>query len=262
MAVFLTFGDARYELALRRIEKEAAASGFFDHLSVKRPVDLGRAFWRAHGRFIRANRHGYGLWIWKPHLILEELTKRPPGEIVVYADAGCTIDGRCGERLDAYCDLVRRSRLGVLAFRLIHDEKRYTKGDVFEALNAWHLKDTRQLLGSVIVFRSCDASIAFVRDWSALAADRQLLSDAPSTVPNDPSFVAHRHDQSLFSLLAKFRGAVLLEDETWLDEWNRKAPIRSTRIRDIRKGRLNAVRFRAALAWQKIRQAYWSAGGA
>ena len=108
MTVFLTFGDAGYEEALRRIEKEAAASGFFDRLAIRRPSDLGEDFWRKHGEFVAANRRGYGCWLWKPWLIAEQLRACQPGEILVYADAGCTVRARGRRRFKEYCHMVQR----------------------------------------------------------------------------------------------------------------------------------------------------------
>ena len=51
----------------------------------------------------------------------------------------------------------------------------------------------------------------FFEEWLAVFRQRfDLIDDTPSVVPNDEAFVAHRHDQSVFSLLAKIRGVTLL----------------------------------------------------
>ncbi len=112
MTVLLTFGDPSYEPSLRRIEKEAAASGFFDEVRIRRPSDLGRAFWKKHGQFVNRHQVGYGYWIWKPWLILAELEASHQEEVIVYADAGCTINAKGRKRLDDYIELVKESPVG------------------------------------------------------------------------------------------------------------------------------------------------------
>ena len=245
MAVFLTFGDATYDQALRRIEREAAGSGFFDRLSVRRPTNLGRAFWRKHGKFIAANRRGYGCWLWKPWIVHEELAACQPGDMLVYADAGCTINARGRARFDEYRRLLEESPSGVLAFQLPVEERRFTKGDVFQALAAWHLKDTLQLRATIILWRSCANSISLAREWLELAERYDLISDAPSTVPNAPDFRTHRRDQSLFSLVAKLRGATLIDDETEFGgNWECAGafPFWATRLRGEKQGPLAKLR--------------------
>lgn len=42
---------------------------------------------------------------------------------------------------------------------------------------------------------------------------RNFIDDSPSVIPNDPNFIENRHDQSIFSLLAKLEGISLLSHE-------------------------------------------------
>jgi hypothetical protein len=237
MTSFLTFGDSTYEQALQRIEGEAVASGFFDRIAVKRPADLGKTFWRKHGRFVAASRPGYGYWLWKPWLLRQELAAMPEGGTLVYIDAGCEINGNARKRFAEYVAPARESPTGMIAFRLPLEERRYTKGDVFEALDAWHLKDTLQLVGGVLVMQSSDASRSLVGEWLARAETYHLISDAPSIVPNAADFVVHRHDQSLFSLLSKLAGTTVLDNETHFDDWSRggDAPFLARRLRGRRR---------------------------
>jgi len=253
MTVFLTFGDARFEGALRRIEREAAASGFFDELRIRRPRDLGRAFWRKHGRFVSANRRGYGYWIWKPWLVLDALVACQPDEILVYADAGCTINGNGRKRFDDYRRLAEGTPSGVMGFQLELEERRYTKGDAFEALHAWHLKNTPQVVTTAILWRRCESSIEFARDWLTLAESYNLLSDVPSVVRNDPAFVEHRHDQSLFSLLAKLRGGAIVDDETALGDGSDAVPFLASRLKGRPRGPLRTIRRNLGVLGQRLR---------
>jgi hypothetical protein len=51
--------------------------------------------------------------------------------------------------------------------------------------------------------------------------------------PNEPSFVEHRNDQSIFSLMRKLAGTLILPDETWFKDWDAGAdyPIHARRFR-------------------------------
>jgi hypothetical protein len=258
MTVFLTFGDKSYERALRRIEREAVESGFFDRLIIKRPPSLGRAFWRKHGKFVAANRRGYGYWLWKPWIVLEALAACRPGETLVYADAGCTINSRGRARFDQYRRMLGEASSGVLGFRLSLAERRFTKGDVFEALDAWHLQDTPQVRATIILWRSCKDSISIAREWLELSENYELISDAPSIAPNAPDFQKHRRDQSLFSLVAKLRGAVLIDDETEFGgDWEGAGayPFWATRLRGERPSALERLRRDLSVCWLRVRHA-------
>ena len=74
--------------------------------------------------------------------------------------------------------------------------------------------DTYQRLGGFSLWRKSPTTLNFASEWLRLACDPQLISDAPNRcgLPNYPEFVAHRHDQSIFSLLAKQHGLPAFRD--------------------------------------------------
>jgi hypothetical protein len=67
--------------------------------------------------------------LWKSYFILKILEATREGDIIVYADAGCTITGSP----QGWIDLARN--YGAIFFRLTHKMKTWTKGDVFAALD-------------------------------------------------------------------------------------------------------------------------------
>ena len=70
---------------------------------------------------------------------------------------------------------------------------------------------------------------------SVFLYEYNLIDNTPSNTINDTSFVAHRNDQSLFSILRKQMGCILIPDETWFDNFMsteaQSKPILATRIR-------------------------------
>jgi hypothetical protein len=213
----------------------------FDTILCKTDRDLktDTEFWAKHGAFLEANsgpRQGYGFWRWKSYLIMKTLERMEEGDVLVYADAGCTMNQGGTHRLNEYFEMVRQNEKGILAFQLTYPEILYTKSDVFEALGASEEeKQSNQLLATVIVLRKCAASMDFVKEWYGLVEDNHLVSDEPSVAPNHPDFKAARHDQSILSVLSKKRGLLSIPDETYFNpNWEvdgKSFPIWATRRR-------------------------------
>jgi hypothetical protein len=67
---------------------------------------------------------------------------------------------------------------------------------------------TRQFLASFIVVRKSAFSIQFIEQYLQYCTNPNILTDLANVcgLPNYPDFVSHRHDQSVFSLLAKKYG--------------------------------------------------------
>jgi hypothetical protein len=221
---FLTFGGPThdYHKAAERICKEARTFQVFDEIIGRTDSYLkaDTVFWKTHGHFIETNARGYGYWLWKSYLVKKQLETMKADDILLYADAGCVLNVRGKQKLLEYFDMVKMSEYGILSFQMPHIEHCYTKMDLIHYLNGFEHMDTGQLVGGIFVLRKCPHTIALVNKWYEVCCNYDLLNDNPSKIPNHPKFKEARHDQSIWSLLRKEYGTLLLlECETWFEKW-------------------------------------------
>jgi hypothetical protein len=189
--------------------KNADGSPFFHHILTYRKKDLG-AEWVEERKNHFAQATGAGYWVWKPRIIQLTLEQMEPGDTLLYADTGCEIRGQ----LDALFELLEQA--DIIPFELggLY-EKEWTKGDVFEVLNAHQFKDTPQRLASIALFRKSSYTEDFVDRWNHFCSDLHMIDDSPSRIPNYPEFRENRADQSVWSLLTKLANISAHPDVTW-----------------------------------------------
>ena len=77
-------------------------------------------------KFLSSTR-GYGYWMWKSFLISRIMELSSDGDLICYADIGCTFNNDGVERFKEYCNLTLEH--GSLCFDLGHLERSYTKMD-------------------------------------------------------------------------------------------------------------------------------------
>jgi len=187
----------------------ALTKGKVDRCIQYGPGDLDHTF-RHRNRFLLEIPRGAGLWSWKPRIILDALSKACDGDIVVYIDSGSLIS----RDLAPLIQVCRQSTQGILCFPVsdFHLERHWTKRDAFVLMGcddaAYH--DTPQIAGGAIMLVKQQSSLDIIGEWMKLVEQVRLVSDLPSmcNLPELEGFRAHRHDQSLFSLLCKKRGIV------------------------------------------------------
>jgi len=85
---------------------------------------------------------------------------------------------------------------------------------------------TGQLIGGVWFLRVQPSTEALLQRWAEVttAETYRFVDDSPTTLPNAPSFVEHRHDQSVWSVLRKLAGGPLTDDIT---HRNASSPVRA-----------------------------------
>ena len=235
MKIFASFGNDKYYNCLNRIHKQAESFNFFDNIICYTDKDLknDEYFWNKHGEFIEKNPRGYGYWIWKSYIIIKILKTMNENDILVYADSGCTLNQKGIDRLNEYIDIVNKSEFGILTFKLTHLVKTWTKMDLIKHFDAEKYLDTQQLVAGIFVLRKCDHVVNIFDIYFNTSCNYQFLNDNPSNLKNDETFIEHRHDQSIFSLIIKKYGGEMIEDETWFGgSWDTKYPIWATRIRE------------------------------
>jgi hypothetical protein len=103
--------------------------------------------------------------------------------------------------------LCRSSHQDVITFELPYLERQYTKRDAFVLMDcdSARFADTRQRLASFSIWKCSALSLNVSGDYLRFACDERILTDRKNTCqkPNYPGFRAHRHDQSILSLVAK-----------------------------------------------------------
>jgi hypothetical protein len=231
--VFITFGTQQYARSLNRIVKEAESINYFTDIHAFTDADLksDTDFWSKHGCFIESNHRGYGFWLWKPYLIQKVLKTLESDDILVYADAGCEINIHGRPRLLEYEEMVRSSDYGMISFQLEFKEKQYTKRFVLRALGGD--KEALQCVGGIQFMRKTEHSEKIVNMWYSTACMYIFINDIHSS-PEEPEFIDHRHDQSVYSVIVNKYGSIKLKDETYFGpnwENGKNFPILAKRYR-------------------------------
>lgn len=250
---FVTFGSTpRYGRALKRIKRQARSLRVFRNVWAWTQNDLDASFREHHAGILRDDVRGYGYWIWKPQVILQALARTYPGGHLVYADAGCTLHAHGVHRLRQYTALATSSPIGLLAFDLGYPELMYTKMDTVHAVlsqppraslppahpatsDYGPVTRAGQVCATAHIWHNIPAAHDLAARWLYYCTkdNYRYANDIPSVLQNSAEFRDHRHDQSIFSLLAKSSGATIIPDETWHAEWPEQAwPIHASRIRD------------------------------
>ena len=159
--------------------------------------NIDEDFLNKNSKILTSSRGG-GYWLWKPYIILDMLNKLNDNDYLIYMDSGANLISDPSN----YLDIIDEK--GVLAFSMMQKTSKWTKGDCFYLLDKdLKFKDCNQLQGTYIFIRKTESSVNFVRKWLEHCTNENLISDLPNIyMDNLSDFIDHRHDQSIFSLLA------------------------------------------------------------
>ncbi len=182
--IFLTFSNFGYRKP-NRIIAQAVESGWFSKVNLQNESSIA-GFVDANRDFIKMNKYvGYGLWSWKPTVILSELDKILDGDLLVYADSGTYINAPNGtRRFDFYINSMFEENLDVIFFAS-------TSGSVnpYSAIIDFNIGvmkrnsyDTEFFLptsiyAGLMVIKKNSRSVDLIESWKRLCADHKLLAE-------------------------------------------------------------------------------------
>jgi hypothetical protein len=133
------------------------------------------------------------------------------------------------EKIQNYFQLAQQH--GSLAMQMIEDKERgffpteqsYSKASLISAIQpSENTMAEKQLLAGIIFFKNDSQNQKFLETWRETASQDNyfLLTDILDQIEST-HFIAHRHDQSIFSLLYKEFGKYYIPDETnWKPNWS------------------------------------------
>jgi hypothetical protein len=221
MRYFLSYGCNKYTNAKKRILGEAINSEFFDKCNIYGPNDLSNEFKNEFNDILQYKK-GAGYWIWKFYLIDKYLNETNDGDFIIYCDAGCTINKKGKERFEEYIKMLEESDEGILSFDLVHHiENERTIQELFDYfkidINHEHAL-SGQYVGGILIIKNCNKSKQFINEcFNVLKYNKYLITDMYNENQTIPPFIDARHDQSIFSLVRKKLGSLVIqEDETYM----------------------------------------------
>jgi hypothetical protein len=215
--IFVTFGTSEFSEARRALAHSLRGFGHNRHAFYSSHSDAVRRAIKENPEVFK-NRRGFGLWLWKPYIILDAMEQASSGDLIFYTDIAVHMVASPEKMLELVASF------DVTTFRIGFGLKQelYTKIDTFHLLNASEPRfyEDEMANGAFICFRCSPNAKQFLHGWLSAARDIRALADGPSVFGRKeaPAFICHRHDQSILSIIATREGVPLLIDPS---QWGR-----------------------------------------
>ena len=239
--IFITFAadTPRYPQLTKRVKivcEQAKSLRYFDKIIGYTDQDLKQdtEYWGKYGNFIESNPRGYGFYMWKSSVVKRTMDEMNDNDILVYIDAGCTINSYGKKRLDEYVDMVRKSDHGIISFQMELSSQKYTKKELFDYMEVSpEYQNKNQFVAGILILRKNENTKKIVDEWFRVSHIPEMINDQRSSTQH-PDFIDHRHDQSILSILFYRYGSIIIRDETFFfPNWSNGlwAPFWATRIK-------------------------------
>lgn len=205
MKILINYADKQYEPARKWNTLTGKYIAKFDKVYEFSPHDIDPSFAILY-HDILSQKRGNGLWLWKPYFVNKVLENCNNGDIIFYCDSGSFFTRSIKKIVTI---ISKRQPLFVCDIPLL--ESCFTKPLCFEKLELTEekYKTSNQIIATYFCFLVTPTTRKFMAEWLSFCCDLELLSPAGlgkfDTAKKDfgESFVAHREDQSIFSLLCK-----------------------------------------------------------
>ena len=244
MKIYLaTFYSFDLKRSAERFQRQAKAMNIYDNINIFSPNDLNQDF----KDFIlsllkKGKQRGYGHWVWQTYIHQLMLKKMNENDIYHWCDVGCHFNIKGINRLKEYIEIVSKEKNGFLGFtykkpELLNKfknykfasnyEYQYTKADLlkfFQLKKDDIIVNSPQVWGGSFFIRKCSESQDILNKHYEITRNRYDLIDDDENKfieKSLPGFIAHRHSQSVLSILAKKKNCKFLsayESEWALDE--------------------------------------------
>ena len=183
------------------------------------PNDLDKEFKNQFNKILETKKGG-GFWIWKYRIIENLLNDLSDDDLIIYCDAGASLNYKAKKKFDEYIEIIRDSSFG--NFRMEcepqYKEINYTTKQLFDYFDVTYsskIANSTQLQAGHMIFKKNNHTKDYLNHYSyLLSKDDQLITDYYSFENQHEKFIENRHDQSIFSLMSKIYGCELIKNET------------------------------------------------
>jgi len=217
MLVLINFANNKFKYQQIVSSILGKINGKFDKVIRYSPQDIDDEFYRNNIRILGSQR-GAGYWLWKPYLVYKTLNNLSLDDWLVYADSGTFFLKNAWSIIN---ELIVENQ-SIAGFELPLIEKQWTKKELFLAMDCDKpiYTESNQIHASIQVIKNTAYSRNFYRDLLHYSQNYINITDEFNRkIAQDASFIEHRHDQSIFSLLYKMHGLKPFKDPTQYGEF-------------------------------------------
>jgi hypothetical protein len=192
----LTFANNRYLGSRENLIRHLSSLGLNNFIKLDESY-FSEDFVKENQKIL-SMRRGFGYWLWKPYIIIEELKKLQPDEILLYLDSGDKPEKLLFDIINNH--MLQNDNLFVNRGYKNGD---WTKKDCFTLMNCDDEKyyNSVQLEAGIICLKNTDSNMDLLDDWFFYCKNEQILTDSPNKFneKNLDGFMDHRHDQSVLT---------------------------------------------------------------
>jgi hypothetical protein len=225
----ISYGNNRFKNSKKRIYNEAKNSNWFNTINIYGPENLSEEFKNEFNDILQKPR-GAGYWIWKFAIIKKQLTTIANNDILIYIDAGCSINIQGKIRFNDYIDMLNNTNKSIISFQMPHIEKKYTCKEIFHHFKMDINSDngnSGQFIGGILIMKNNYNSMNIIDECiNVLRTDHLLVTDHYNKLNQCSEFIDNRHDQSILSLVRKKYGSIILPDETYFQPFRNKESLK------------------------------------
>lgn len=258
MKYFITFGDdINFKIQRWRLQQEAIRSNWFDKCLIETPNTIAE-FINEHKTIFDNYQKGFGLWLWKPYIILKHLEALNEGDLLFYQDAGGSIIQNKQKRFEDYCKILEFSSKPIITFSVFsYREHHFQK---LSLLKRFDLQSDHEFLNSehiesgIVMLRKCDFTVNFITEWLNTMVEQDYLFAKDDVENEAASFISYRGDQSVLSILIKLHKIAYYSTEAY-----GIGPFFSSRMSDTILKQDAPDRFRTRLDYNYVRHENWRA---
>lgn len=212
LIVTVSLGDAKFKLAEDRIRTQIDGFAPFFDLIVVNNSNLATFAPRTvenYCHLLRNDVPGYGFWIWKAEICFEmlKICEISGYEGLIYLDVGCDLYSSCISKKVLKLLLGLAKKREAIIFTSGGTDLQYSKRYLAQEIKAEmsHLK-SKQIAATWFIITPTNSQ-SLIAEWMDLCLSNESLLNLDHVEPtvNLDGFVAHRSDQSVFSLITKRR---------------------------------------------------------
>jgi len=204
MKVFLiSYASTEFRQSQKLLNSSALANGVDQVISFSRKDIIGTEFYRSNKKILDMKK-GSGYWLWKPYLILETLKKMDDEDVLIYCDSAVEVVGNVRPLVE-----ICKKNKGIMLFRNYYKNtnRKFTKRDCFVLMGADRQRywDSMQITASYQLYMNTKENRDLISEWLEYCQDPRILTDIPNECGLEDFSIlfAHRHDQSILSILAE-----------------------------------------------------------